>query len=46
MGGKPKKKPLTYNDLINGFDRFHMGSEIWEVTRRLMPEHATIGGVQ
>lgn len=41
MGGKPRKKPLTYGDLISGFDRVKMGHEIWEVTRRLMPEHQT-----
>jgi len=45
MGGKkrvkPEEKPLTYGDLISGWDRFSVGDEIWEVTRRLMPDHAT-----
>jgi hypothetical protein len=46
MGGKPRKKPLTYGDLISGFDRIGIGTnektqtgEFWEVTRRLMPNH-------
>lgn len=45
MGGKPRKepqkKPLTYGDLISGFDRIDMRKDFWEVTRRLHPGHAT-----
>lgn len=41
MGGKTRKKPLTFGDLISGWDRLKVGNEIWEVTRRLMPDHRT-----
>jgi hypothetical protein len=37
---KPEEKPVTYGDLISGWDRFSVGDEVWEVTRRLMPDHA------
>ena len=44
MGGKPRKEPerkqLTFGDLISGWDRLKIGNEYWEVTRRLMPDHA------
>lgn len=45
MGGKPRKKPqtkpLTFDDLIQGYDLFKVPGEIWKVTRYLMPEHKT-----
>lgn len=39
MGGKPRAKPLTFDDLIHGYDRMEVGSEIWEVRRYLLPGH-------
>ena len=39
MGGKPRKKPLLVKDLISGADHISTGGEIWEVIRRLSPDH-------
>jgi hypothetical protein len=48
MGGKPRKKPLTFNDLSSAYDRLSLNwnpekkiGEFWEVIRRLgLKEHS------
>jgi hypothetical protein len=46
MGGKPKKKPLTFFDLSSAYDRISLNwnkekktGEFWEVWRRLGPNN-------
>lgn len=39
MGGKPRSRPVQIKDLIHGFVRHRIGLEVWEVHRRLLPDH-------
>ena len=42
MGGKPRKEPLTFDDLVQGYDLFNSPSgDIWKVTRYLPPTSPT-----